>query len=302
MSEEAEYTAEELWDLIPRTSGKVRADVMMSLAKKIGHRSKHDALSLMESAKEIYEDPANEALISEKANVYMGLAYAYNQLELVPEALVEIAKAIELYRQDGFSFQDDLLRAQADMFGKVGNWQAALECQLEAIRLNEIEGDQKFLALSFQNAGNCLGELGQFAEAIAYFKKAVAIYTEIQDLEEVGSCFEKLAEFNLELGENIEAISYGQRALDLSFYQYGGDSLAKTYLILTKAFLAQGDLETSGRHLIDAQGLVNYSSEKNWKLIAEVEQTRISHLKAGGFADAADEAEVRLETLRELVK
>jgi tetratricopeptide (TPR) repeat protein len=304
MSEEenVEYTAEELWDLIPRTSGKVRADVMMSLAKKVTHRSKHDALALMEAAREIYEDPASGALISDKANAYLGLAYAYDQLDQVPEALVEMAKAIELHRLDGFSFQDDLLRVQAEMFGKVGNWQSALESQLEAVRLNEIEGDQKFLALSFQNAGNCLGELGKFAEAINYYEKAVAIYTEIQDLEEVGNCFEKLAECNLELGQNIEAISYGQRALNLSFFDYESESLAKTHLIMTKAFLAQGDLEASSQHLMDAKALANYASEKNWKLIAEVEQTRINHLKAGGFTDSAAEAEVRLETLRELVK
>jgi tetratricopeptide (TPR) repeat protein len=190
----------------------------------------------------------------------------------------------------------------AEMFGKVGNWQAALECQLEAVRLNEIEGDQQFLGLSFQNAGNCLGELGQFKEAIEYHKKAVAIYTEAQELDDVSSCFEKIAEFSLELGEYVEAIAYGQRALNLSFFSYEIDSLAKTHLILTKAFLAQGDLERSGQHLVDAQGLANLASEKNWKLIAEVEQTRISHLKAGGFADDADEAEVRLRTLRELVK
>ena len=302
MSEEVEYTAEELWDLIPRTSGKVRADVMMSLAKKVTYRSKHDALALMEAAKEIYEDPANGALISDKANVYLGLAYAYDQLEQVPEALVEMAKAIELYRQDGFSFQDDLLRTQAEMFGKVGNWQAALECQLEAVRLNEIEGDEKFLGLSFQNAGNCLGELGQFAQAIEYHMKAVAIYTEIQDLEEVGNCFQKLAEFSLELGEYVEAIAYGERALNLSSYIYQRESQAQTHLILTKAFLANGDLDTSGQHLMDAQALANYADEKNWKLIAEVEQTRINHLRASGFPDSAAEAEVRLETLRELVK
>ena len=302
MNDEVEYTAEELWDLIPRTSGKVRAEVMMALAKKVMFRSKQDALSLLEEATQIYEDPANEALISEKANAYLGLAYSLNQLERVDEALVEMAKAIELYKQDGFSFQDDLLRAQAEMFSKVGNWQAALECQLEAVRLNEIEGDQKFLGLSFQNAANCLGELGQFAEAIEYHKKAVAIYTEAQELDEVGNCFEKIAEFNLELGEYVEAISFGKRALDLSFFKYENESQAKTHLIMTKAFLAQGDLETSSQHLVDAQGLANYASEKNWKLIAEVEQTRISHLKAGGFEDVAEEAEVRLSTLRELVK
>ena len=71
---------------------------------------------------------------------------------------------------------------------------------------------------------------------------------------------------------------------------------------MTKAFLAQGDLEASGEHLMNAKALANYTSEKNWKLIAEVEQARISHLKAGGFTDSAAEAEVRLETLRELVK
>jgi tetratricopeptide (TPR) repeat protein len=302
MSEEVEYTAEELWDLIPRTSGKVRADVMMSLAKKVTYRSKHDSLSLMEAAKEIYEDPASEALISVKANAYLELANSLNQLERVPEALVEMAKAIELYRLDGFSFQDDLLRAQAEMFSKVGNWQAALECQLEAVRLNEIEGDEKFLGLSFQNAANCLGELGQFAQAIEYHKKAVAIYTEIQDLEEVGNCFQKLAEFSFEIGENIEAIAYGERALNLSSYIYQRESQAQTHLILTKAFLANGDLDTSGQHLMDAQALANYADEKNWKLIAEVEQTRINHLRASGFPDSAAEAEVRLETLRELVK
>jgi tetratricopeptide (TPR) repeat protein len=302
MSDEVEYTVEELWDLIPRTSGKVRADVMMSLANKLTYRNKHDALSLMQEATQIYEDPASGALISDKASAYLGLAYSLNQLERVPEALVEMEKAIELHKQDGFSFQDDLLRTQAEMFSKVGNWQAALECQLEAVRLNEIEGDQKFLGLSYQNAGNCLGELGQFAEAIVYHKKAVAIYTEAQELEDVNSCFEKIAEFSLELGEYVEAIAYGQRALNLSFFQYGNDSLAKTHLIMTKAFLAQGDLERSGQHLVDAKALANYTSEKNWKLIAEVEQARISHLKASGFADDADEAEVRLRTLRELVK
>ena len=302
MSEEAEYTAEELWDLIPRTSGKVRADVMMSLAKKVTYRSKHDALALMESAREIYEDPASEALISDKANAYLGLAYSLNQLERVDEALVEMAKAIELYKQDGFSFQDDLLRSQAEMFSKVGNWQAALECQLEAVRLNEIEGDQKFLGLSFQNAANCLGELGQFAEAIDYHKKALAIYTEAQELDDVSSCFEKIAEFYLELGEYAEAIAYGQRALDLLFFQYESEPQAKAHLIMTKALLAQGDLEASSQHLVDAQGLANFAAEKNWKLIAEVEQARISHLKAGGFSDVAAEAEVRLMTLRELVK
>ena len=302
MSDEVEYTVEELWDLIPRTSGKVRADVMILLANKLTYRSKHDALSLAQEAIEIYEDPASGALVSDKASAYLGLAYSLNQLERVPEALTEMAKAIELYKQDGFSFQDDLLRTQAEMFSKVGNWQAALECQLEAVRLNEIEGDQKFLGLSYQNAGNCLGEMGKFAEAIQYHKKAVAIYTESQELDEVGNCFEKIAEFSLELGEYVEAISFGQRALNLLFFQYESESQAKTHLIMTKAFLAQGDLEASGEHLMNAKALANYTSEKNWKLIAEVEQARISHLKAGGFVDSAAEAEVRLETLRELVR
>ena len=302
MSDEVEYTVEELWDLIPRTSGKVRADVMILLANKLTYRSKHDALSLAQEAIEIYEDPASGALVSDRASAYLGLAYSLNQLERVPEALTEMAKAIELYKQDGFSFQDDLLRTQAEMFSKVGNWQAALECQLEAVRLNEIEGDQKFLGLSYQNAGNCLGELGKFAEAIQYHKKAVAIYTESQELDEVGNCYEKIAEFSLELGEYFEAISFGQRALNLLFFQYENESQAKTHLIMTKAFLAQGDLEASGEHLMNAKALANYTSEKNWKLIAEVEQARISHLKAGGFTDSAAEAEVRLETLRELVR
>ena len=302
MSDEVEYTVEELWDLIPRTSGKVRADVMILLANKLTYRSKHDALSLAQEAIEIYEDPASGALVSDRASAYLGLAYSLNQLERVPEALTEMAKAIELYKQDGFSFQDDLLRTQAEMFSKVGNWQAALECQLEAVRLSEIEGDQKFLGLSYQNAGNCLGELGKFAEAIQYHKKAVAIYTESQELDEVGNCYEKIAEFSLELGEYFEAISFGQRALNLLFFQYENESQAKTHLIMTKAFLAQGDLEASGEHLMNAKALANYTSEKNWKLIAEVEQARISHLKAGGFTDSAAEAEVRLETLRELVR
>jgi tetratricopeptide (TPR) repeat protein len=302
MRDEVEYTVEELWDLIPRTSGKVRADVMILLANKLTYRSKHDALSLAQEAIEIYEDPASEALVSDKASAYLGLAYSLNQLERVPEALTEMAKAIELYKQDGFSFQDDLLRTQAEMFSKVGNWQAALECQLEAVRLNEIEGDQKFLGLSYQNAGNCLGEMGKFAEAIQYHKKAVAIYTESQELDEVGNCFEKIAEFSLELGEYVEAISFGQRALNLLFFQNESESQAKTHLIMTKAFLAQGDLEASGEHLMNAKALANYKSEKNWRLIAEVEQTRIIHLKAGGFTDSAEEAEVRLSTLRELVR
>jgi tetratricopeptide (TPR) repeat protein len=220
MNDEVEYTAEELWDLIPRTSGKERADVMISLAEKVGHQSKEQALSLIETAREIYE----------------------------------------------------------------------------------VYGDEELEAHALQDAGHFLGEMSQFAEAIDKYQKAVSIYTEIQDLEEVANCFEKLAEFKLELGENVEAISYGQRALDISSYIFRPEMQARIYLLLTKAFLGLGDLDKSGQHLMDAQALANYATEKNWKLIAEVEEARISHLRASGFADVAAEAEVRLRTLKELVR
>ena len=297
--ENEEMTTVELWDLIPQVAGQRRAEVMVALANKLTYRNRKDALALCLSAVEIYESLGEKAPITEQAEAYVALANVYEKLEQYEQAIPALSKGLELLRVTGFEFEDDLLRKLAEYHGNVGNWQEALNYQLEAVNFNELVGDEEFLAISYRNAADCLVELERLAEALVHYTTAVEIFRKLKQLDEIGNCYQKMAEINLTLGNVIEAIALGEKSLNVAFFNFHSESPARTHLLMMRAYMAQGDLEKAGQYLVDAQGLAQYTGDKNWDLIAEVEQERINHMKASGFD--AEEAQARLLTIREMI-
>ena len=118
---------------------------------------------------------------------------------------------------------------------------------------------------------------------------------------EVGECDLHIAEANFESGNTIEAIAAGRKAADVAWFTYGDDIHARSHIVLIKAYLALGELEAAVPHLVDAQALVNFTTDKDWELVVEVEQLRADHMKAGGFVADTTEIDRRLATIREIL-
>ena len=143
--------------------------------------------------------------------------------------------------------------------------------------------------------------LGNYLEAIEQYKEARDIYKEEKMVTEVGQCDLNIAEANFALGNTIEAIAAGKKAVDVAWFTYGDDMHARSHIVLIKAYLARGELEAAVPHLVDAQALVSFTTDKDWELVVEVEQLRADHMKAGGFEDGPIEIERRLATIREIL-
>ena len=143
--------------------------------------------------------------------------------------------------------------------------------------------------------------LGNYPEAINQYRQAREIFKEEKMVIEVGQCDLHIAEANFESGNTIEAIAAGKKAVDVAWFTYGDDMHARSHIVLIKAYLALGELEVAVRHLVDAQALVNFTTDKDWELVVEVEQLRADHMKAGGLQADTTEIDRRLATIREIL-
>jgi len=143
--------------------------------------------------------------------------------------------------------------------------------------------------------------LGNYPEAVIQYRQAREIFKEEKMVGEVGECDLHIAEANFESGNTIEAIAAGRKAVDVAWFTYGDDIHARSHIVLIKAYLALGEFEAAVPHLVDAQALVNFTTDKDWELVVEVEQLRADHMKAGGFVADTTEIDRRLATIREIL-
>jgi tetratricopeptide (TPR) repeat protein len=166
---------------------------------------------------------------------------------------------------------------------------------------DEIEEGPELLAQSLFNVGVAYSHLGNYPEAVNQYRQAREIFKEEKMVGEVGECDLHIAEANFESGNTIEAIAAGRKAVDVAWFTYGDDIHARSHIVLIKAYLALGEFEAAVPHLVDAQALVNFTTDKDWELVVEVEQLRADHMKAGGFVADTTEIDRRLATIREIL-
>jgi tetratricopeptide (TPR) repeat protein len=131
--------------LLPQRDGEERADVLLALSKKAGYRgANEEALALAETAQDIYTSLGSTAADADIANAYTGISYSLRQLNKTEEAIRVLDKAVDIYREDHFPYIDDLLRTKGIWHSELGDWESTLQCHLEAVRVNEIDGNQEW--------------------------------------------------------------------------------------------------------------------------------------------------------------
>ena len=302
MIEEDQMTERQMWEALPHAVGEEKAALLLALCKQATYRNAGDeALALAESAKEIYDSLGSIAANADLAEAYTGIGNSLKQLNRTAEAASTLEKAVEIHRQDHFPFVDDLLRTQAIWYSELGDWESTLRCHLEAVTVNEVDGNQEWLATSLFNVGVALGHLDKFSEAVQKFKSARDIFKELKMVIAVGMCDEKLAESYVELGSGELALEAACRADDIARMADSRERRMWSSYNLGKAYLLLKQFEPAESALCNAQLVAQCNEPLDFKLLVGIDEEMITLYRLTDRCEIADSMEARLTTIREIL-
>ncbi len=301
--EDNEPTEKELWQQLPQMEGREKAKLLVDLSQKaLQRKSANEALALAESARDIYESLGAIVGDVEKAQAIQGISYSLKELKRNDEAAKNLEEAVKIYREDNYPYVDDLLRMQANWYSEVGDWESALKCQLEAVQLNEIEGDKVWLARSLYFVANAYGHLKRWPDSITTYKRAREIFKELKQVPEVSWCDQHIGEGYVELGNGVEGLVAGQKALEVAKIRMNTSRIMKAEFVCGKARVLLGEFDEADADLANVSFVASAGEEPDWELYvaAETERKNLSIL-LGNMANAA-EIEKRIRTIREIIE
>ncbi len=295
-------TERQMWEALPHVSGEEKAKLLLSLCKQATYRNAGDeALALAESAKEIYDSLGGIAANADLADAYTGIGYSLKNLNRTAEAARTLEKAVEIHRQDHFPFIDDLLRTQAIWYGEMGDWESTLRCHLEAVTVNEVDGNQEWLAKSLFNVGVAYGNLDKHPEAILKYQQARGIFKELKMVVDVGNCDECIAEAFVELGNGELAIEAAKSALDVARTADNQVRIMWSSFHLGQAQILLKDYEQAEGSLSTARYLAQAAEQINFQFLIYVEEEEAKLMRLTNRVEAAEAIERRLTTIREIL-
>jgi len=290
-----------MWQILPTKVGIERAEILLELSRRASFRNScEESLALAEEARDdLIKAGAAQSLM---VKAYTAESYALAQLNRKIEAANVLGKVVEISRSNEDPFIDDHLRMQATWYADMEDWQASLECQLEAIRVNEIDGDQQWLGRSLFLAAGCYQNLKDYPLAIDHYKRARVIYKTEKNVNEVGNCDIWIGECYATLGNGEMAITYANQALDIARLIDRTPWIVMGLLVKGKGYALLADFEMAENYLQEAHyTLIGFDSTQ-WALIIEIKSELINIYRQTNRFGLADEVEARIATIREILE
>jgi tetratricopeptide (TPR) repeat protein len=286
---------------LPQSEGEERAELLIQLAQQAIYRSSgNEALALAEQAHEIYKAMGAKASSIAMANAITGISYSLKELNRVEEATKALDDAIDLLRDSGHPFVVDSMRTKASWFTEMKRWDDAIATYLEIIKINEIDGNQEFVARDLFAVAHCYHELGEWQKAIDNALRAREIFKIEKMIFEISWCDLNIGDSHAELGDGQEAINWGQRANDVGTLRKDNEVICKSNFIMARGHIVLEQYEKAENLLLAAQALVAPSND--WAQVVKIEKALIEVYRATDRISEADEAERRLNTVLELVE
>lgn len=192
----------------------MKAELLLDLCNQaLDRKSAAEALALAEAAQGIYEGAGAYVAPADVANAYQGIAHALRKLDRNQDAIEVIGKAIEILRERQDPYVDNLLRTRAIWCNQAGDWEGALQSNLETIRLNEIDGNTEWEAKSWVSAGITYMNTSNQREAIKCLLRARELFKAMKMLPDVGRCDTQLSDAYCHLEDFDNAYSHATKAL-----------------------------------------------------------------------------------------
>ena len=275
--------------------------MLIQLAQQAVYRaSGSEALALAEEAHEIYKAMGARASSVGIASAMTGIGYSLRQLNRVDEATKVLDSAIEMLHENGHPFVVDTMRTKAIWLSETKRWDEALATYLEIVRLNEIDGDEVFVAKDLFNAAHCLHELERWDEVISMALRAREIFKAQKMVFEISWCDLNIASAHAHLGDGQKAIEWGQRANDIGTLRKDQEMICKSNYVMARGHILLEQYGDAESRLMTAQDIVAGSGD--WEQITKIEKSLIQVYRAVGRHGEANEAERRLGTLLEIVE
>lgn len=252
----------------------------------------------------------------------IGIAY-YNQGKNV-EALDYWQKAFEIYKLiNDESGEANILSNSGAIYFNGGDDVKALEYYLQALSLAEKTGDQLRILTTLNNIGGVyFNKKVTQAKALPYFLKALSLSEEIDDKEAIGTAAANLGEYYFENKDDLKAIkyfekslkaynnsenspyaynalgkvhkrkkeyntaiSYHERALEISQKLNGNLDIVQSFKGLGQTYITKGDISKGIDYLKRAENLaINFQFPQELKEIYE--ELAISYAKNRNFETA----------------
>ena len=180
-------------------------------------------------------------------------------------------------------------------------WDKTLIRHLEAVQINEIDGNTEWLARSHFNVGVAYGHLGNFPEAVKQYQAAREIFKSEKMVPEVGRCDESLAEAYAELKDGEKVLDAGYRALDIFNTSKNNLRLSWTYLHLGKGWVLKDEFEKAEEYFEKALDRSRWLDDTNWQLVVNIETEMVNVYRQTNRFELANAVETRIATIQEIL-
>ncbi len=299
--EEAEISIRELWESLPSSEGEDRARILLELSADAVHRSSgRKALALAEEAEVIYRGLGAKVPSASVAEAVEGVGKALLVLKRFNEAVNVYMDAIQLQKENNFAFLSDTYRTLGNIYFKLENYIEALENYLRSLAINEVDGDEEFMALDFYNAGRSCFKLKDFRKAVEYLECAKLLEKERKALDDVARVEYLLGDSYLAQGMIELAEKSAQNAYAIAELRKDNDLLCKGSFLKAKVLQAQGNFEAVLDELSQADYLASCGND--WELILEIQnEFRMYYVNTNQFAEA-ERVAARIATIREILE
>jgi len=292
----------QMWRALPNTSGEEKALLLIQLSQQARYRSAYaESLELAHAGVAEYES-LGVVPYEQLADAYLSLATAHRNMNNFRDAIAVADKAIVVAKEDNYPFLDDILRSKAIWSGEIGDWEVSLETHLEAVRFNEINGSEKWMAKSLFNVGLCLFEMDRFDKAIEPLRKAREVFVREKKVADVGRVDCVLADCYVELKSGENALQAAIKSLDVAEVIHDRVPAMRAHLVLAKSYVLLEDFEKAEVSLDEANNLSTSckTDDMDWDFIIMVHEERANLLRLQNKFSEADSVISRIQTIKDI--
>lgn len=243
-----------------------------------------------------YQESANAQLPSQQASALSALGDISVNQGNIPEAITYYERAMTLLRKKEETLEVSKLH---EKIGKAHlksyNFQDALESFNRALMLQSNLKKKELMAGSFtQIATVYRSNLGRAQEAISYYKKALELYTQIEDSTELAWTLNRIGNCHIDLGNYMEAYGLYQKALEIHKKEENIIGIVASYNNTGEVFRYQGNYKSALENYL--KGLEISKEKKDDRAMSILtNNVGIIYYEQGNFEVALENFEKALE-------
>jgi tetratricopeptide (TPR) repeat protein len=257
---------------------------------------------MCEVAREYFENNDAGNHQHEILDVSVGISKNYEELNKPLETAQALDKAIMVARTLELDTLDELLRDQGRSWYSASEYEKSLACHLEAIEISARLFKEISNGIDYLNIGMCYRQLRRFPEAIEVLRTAREYFKEEKEPSWVVTVDGELTEVYVEMGNPVEIMYYGQRALDFHtlLRSYRHMWMLKYYLGIAHRLLGQDDEAID--QFEEARELALSMGYQEWEFLIRVDKEMAQMFVERGRLTEADEIYRRIKSVEEIVE